>query len=308
MNFRRKKGIVLVIVLGLILLFVIAAGSFMLMSSTEIRMVRMQSDSTRALYLAEAGLEHVRVQLDQDWSDHTSLSNITLGEGTYSVNISEYESDGTTELPADELRVESTGNVNEASRTIEIMLKSLVGTGSGGANVDSPIETEGTLTILGSADINPEGGEEENVDLSFETIFGITKEDMEEIAQNNFPNTYYTTVFHNETATGLTWIDTPGIESQITTVGWTGDGILVIEGDMQITGGTFDGVIWVIGALLVSGNPTINGGIFVESGITVDTTVTGNATINFSASAVGDAFSYLTQLPPVIESWQEISN
>ena len=94
MNLRRKKGIVLVIVLGLILLFVIAAASFMLMSSTEIRMVRMQNSSTRALYLAEAGLEHIRVQLNQDWSDHTSLSTISLGEGTYSVSIYTTDSGG----------------------------------------------------------------------------------------------------------------------------------------------------------------------------------------------------------------------
>ncbi len=54
---RREKGIALAIVLGFVLLLAIAAASFMLTSLSEIKMVRRQNDSTRAFYLAEAGVE-----------------------------------------------------------------------------------------------------------------------------------------------------------------------------------------------------------------------------------------------------------
>ena len=312
MNLGRRRGIVLVIVLGLVLLFVITATSFMLISNSEIKMVRKQNDSTKAFYLAEAGLEHVRVQLDQDWTDQSTISSTLLGDGNYSVNISIKDSGG-VDLPTDELRIESTGNVGGASRAIEAILRTVAG--DGGANVDSPIETEGSLTITGSADINPEGGEETGVDLSFETIFGMTKEEMEAIAQNNFPDTYYNEAdeipFDNDIATGLTWVSSPATQSQITTQHADGDrdGILIVDGDMKITGGIFNGVIWIIGSLTISGNPTISGGIFVESGATVDTSVSGNATINFSANAVGNAFDIsLGSLSPIIQSWQEVSN
>ena len=73
MHFEREKGIALVIVMCLVLLLVIAAASFMLTSLSEIKMVRMQNDSTRAFYIAEAGLERAHYDLEQDdnwaWAD-----------------------------------------------------------------------------------------------------------------------------------------------------------------------------------------------------------------------------------------------
>jgi hypothetical protein len=77
MNFKRinKKGIVLIIVLIFILLLVIAASSFIYISSGEIKLVRVQNNSTKAFYMAEAGIERTLYELDQDFeNDPTSPS------------------------------------------------------------------------------------------------------------------------------------------------------------------------------------------------------------------------------------------
>jgi len=281
---------------------------------------------------------------------------------------------GGAALPANQLRVVSTGTVEGSSRTVEIILESS-GLTDGSANVTSAIEAEGTLDVRGNVTINgetreaisttvssaasagetvfsvddtgdftvgdtvliivgpaeEETGKIDSIDgalstitleeglefdhdagdavsriLSFEDVFGVTKAEMEAIAQSQFPSTYYTSAFSDDVATGLTWVNSPSEESQIASNTWSGDGVLIVEGDLQITGGDFSGIIWVDGALRVSGNPVIDGGMFVESGITVDTTITGSATISYDGDAVSGAFSYLTSLSTAVDSWREI--
>ena len=321
---EREKGIVLVIVLGFILLFVVVATSFILTSSSEIKMVRKQNDSTRAFYIAEAGLARARYDLneDEDWTDGTingftySMSDVD-GEGFH---LLVYDSSIKTSLGGEftvrlkdiagtehEIWVKSKGSYNDATRTVKAKITSAQAFG-GAANVTHAVSIEGELDIRGSAEINPSESVQSNVPLEFEDIFGVTKEEMESIAANDFPDTYYETPFLNNVATGLTWVSAPTGESRITTDDWTGDGILVIEGDVLITGGVFDGIIWVVGAVHISGNPVIIGGIFVESGdIVVDTVVTGNATINYSYDTIDDAFDVLNDMPGFVGYWQETS-
>ena len=74
-----------------------------------------------------------------------------------------------------------------------------------------------------------------------------------------------------------------------------------IGGDLDIGGDKFDGVIWVIGELRITGNTVIKGAIFVEGGVTVDTTIGGTAKIFFEQSEIDDAFSNLSN----VLSWQE---
>jgi len=67
----ERKGIALFIILCFMLLFVIIATSFMFISSSEIKMVRKQNNSTKAFYIAEGGLERARYDLwkDINWQD-----------------------------------------------------------------------------------------------------------------------------------------------------------------------------------------------------------------------------------------------
>ena len=85
MNLGRKRGIVLVIVLGLVLLFVITAASFMLISNSEIKMVRRQNDSTKAFYLAEAGLQDAicRLNTSPDYYKEITSPDPITGDLSY---------------------------------------------------------------------------------------------------------------------------------------------------------------------------------------------------------------------------------
>ena len=299
---EREKGIALVIVLGLLLLLVIAAVSFMLTSLSEIKMVRGQNRSTKAFYLAEAGIGQARIQLDQDWSNRSAISSTPLGDGNYSAIIYTTDSGGVA-LPADKLRVKATGNVNGTSRAVEVVLEFV---GGGISGITHAITSQGTLNIGGSAEngITPTGsysGGEET--LTFQSVFGITKAEMEQLALDYFPDTHYNTAIHDDPVTGLTWVNGGVNLSQLTSGSWSGDGILIVNGDLNISGGTFEGIIWVAGNMnMMTGSPEITGALFVECDSTSTTSILGNPTITFSTTAIDEA-----SLPPIIESWREAS-
>jgi hypothetical protein len=288
----------------------------MFISSSAIKTANVRSDTAKAFYLAEAGIQYARFQLSQDWTDHSSKINVPLGEGEYDMTIYEVDTDGDSIMDPDKLGVRATGkrtainNGNEFTRTVEVILKLDAGGFPGIPEVEAAIEADGDVTVGGNAELDPS----EPVtfsDFTFEDIFGMTKETLKDIVINTAGDddsvTYYNGAFSNEAADGVTWVTATG--PQITMNSWTGSGVLIIEGDMKITGGSFNGLLWVVGTLTVSGNPVINGGIFVESDFTTDTTVTGTARINKdndSVAAASDSLqTLLDSILPRIESWTE---
>jgi len=111
----------------------------------------------------------------------------------------------------------------------------------------------------------------------------------------------------------VTWLDlsngTPDDPSDdgtamITRTDWNGEGILVVQGNLRITGGVFDGVIYVLGTLSMStGNPEIRGTIFVDGNSTDVTTIGGTATINYDPTEIGDGIGRRFSRQPL--SWRE---
>ena len=144
---------------------------------------------------------------------------------------------------------------------------------------------------------------DENYTFDFEDIFGISKDAMKSGAVH-----FYTDPANNIMPVDhTTWVDINTLtEMKITETGWSGSGILVVDGNLAITGGHFSGIIWVIGTLRVSGNPIIDGTMFVESGAEFDTTLTGNPTVNFDSDAVSDAFGFIPTISsPTMIGWKE---
>lgn len=347
MDIKNERGLAFIIVLTLVTLFTMTFAYFLWTSSLGVKATKSNIEHIRAFYLAEAGLERARYDLNQDsnWAfdstntdfngiDMTAVENLgstdvwyqvpysattqgnLLGSGNYNVWLKNIPGGGG--ILDDEIYVKARGTYKLNSRAIQVKLTSgrVFDDLSGG--VTNAIEAEGSITVGGSADIFPEPQEdyiEQYADVNFEDIFGMTKTELKDIARNHFPDTYYgddpdEVPFSNDPATGLTWIDSPDAESQVTSSfgGENGWGILIVEGDFKITGGNFSGIIYVTGDMNVAaGNPVIEGGIFVECGATIDTTILGNATITFSADAAGDAFAYMSSsLPAMVENWQEV--
>jgi hypothetical protein len=203
----------------------------------------------------------------------------TLGNGEYDVTI--------TPVSGFLYRwtIESVGSVNIVTRRIRVVV-------AVSPDVTTAMMLSGGLVVKGNADVNGVVGE--YTTPRFEDVFGVTKEEM----QDNATYKYTDPPNNKMPVEKITWISN-GFE--ITQDGWVGGGIMIVNGDLKITGGTFDGVIWVIGKLSISGNPVINGSIFVEGEATVDTAITGTAKISFDPSAIDGAFSNLS----TVLSWQE---
>ena len=311
---NSESGVILPIVIILTLALTITGLALLNAGIMENSLVRREIHKNQAFYLAEAGVEHARVKLGQDWEGWLAYSpiNATLGAGTYIATIFDTDSSGNL-LPLTRRRVESTGAVGEISKMVEVILRKAA-TGGG---ITSALTAGGNITVTGSADINPspepedtfydfELGEDPNDGLSlFEEIFGISKDEMRAMAQNP-PNRYYNGAINNDIVENITWVDGTPDQSQITTSTWAGSGIFVVNGDLKITGGTFDGILWVIGSLyLGAGNPVIRGSVFVECSTEVDTTVTGNVTLELNQGVIDDVLGNLG-IGVIVESWQEI--
>ncbi|UCD15153.1 MAG: hypothetical protein JSV34_05395, partial [Candidatus Omnitrophota bacterium] len=170
------------------------------------------------------------------------------------------------------------------------------------SNFQHAVRTTVELDIRGSVDIN--GDTQDYATLNFPDLFENSKAEVEAAADNS-----YTDPANNITpVSGITWVNlSEGVEFKVNDNGWSGSGILVVSGDMRITGGTFGGILYVIGDLRVSGNPTINGTVLVESDTSVvdDADITGNPTINYDVDAITDALDNLGDVSAEIVSWRE---
>jgi len=292
---KNKKGFILISAYMIVSVLIILATAFSARSIGEKRVADKERDTIQALWLAEAGLDRAIAELP-----NTPLSG-TLGTGlAYSTQ--------TTALTASRYLITSTGGVpstavnpDNAIRKVSAIIERPLNPASSG-DITSAITASGDVEVKGSAQVNGTI-DEENAVFNFEDVFGISKEAMKNGATHSYtdPANNITPVDHT------TWVDINSLtEMKITETGWSGNGILVVDGNLNITGGTFSGIIWVIGTLRVSGNPVIDGAIFVESGAEVDTTLTGNPTINYDSGTIGDAFNFIpSSLAPYLVNWKE---
>lgn len=289
-----NKGFILIASYMVIALLIILATSFATRSIGEQRVTDKERDSIQAFWLAEAGLDTAVLNLGS-----SSLSG-SLGRGGYSAQI--------TSVSATRFLVVSTGGVpgvnpadpNNTLRTITAIVEQPLSQADPSV-ITSVITANGDVIIHGSVEIN--GNIDDNAIFDFEEIFGISKQTME----SNSVNVYTDPENNVSPVNATTWVNIETSEDfRITENGWTGNGILVVNGNAKITGGHFQGVLWVIGTLWISGNPVIDGAIYVESGAEFDTTLTGNPVVTYDADVISDAFGYLpSNLPPYIAGWKE---
>lgn len=120
MRYRIKKGMALFVVLGVVSLFAIAVAAFMFVTSSQTKITKRQNDSTKAFYLAEAGLQRSVFELRNYWAAYkiitgTVTKNDTLGAGGYEVKIDPPSHVGGTYT----FNVTSTGTVGDLERQIE---------------------------------------------------------------------------------------------------------------------------------------------------------------------------------------------
>jgi|GEM_PF-1674938 len=317
-----KKAVALI--LSLLLTATLISLAAYLFSTTAFEKERTRVfvvNSNRAFWAAEAGAARVIAQWKTQASPVAASDSNFDGNGdlSYSVQVNHTGLPQCTDTPptTNRWRIISTGSWGEIDRTIEVIAEKPcpVTIDPNETLVTYAVESTGDLTIKGSVDINPDGSYKEQSTLDFEEVFNASKEQIKALADHLYTNPSE----NQQPVSGITWVDLTGSNKYKISSNWSGSGLLIVNGNgeniaLDISGGwTFDGVIWVIGQLSVSGTPTLNGAVFAESNVDIDNKLTGNATLNFDTSDRDTAFTLITtksseqavDSEPALVSWKE---
>lgn len=318
---RDKHGIALIMgLIALLVLSILSAALFFKVSS-ESRLVEKIQGSTRAFWAAEAGAAKVIAQWKTQANPAAASDNNFDGNGdlSYSVQVNHDGLPQCLDTPptTNRWRIISTGSWGQINRTVEVIAEKPcpVIIDCNETLVAKAVESTGDLTIKGSVDINPDGSYTEQSTLGFQDVFGATKDQIKALADH----VYTDPPTNQQPVNGITWVDVTGTNKYHISSGWSGSGILIVNGNgeniaLDISGGwIFNGVIWVIGQLSISGTTDITGVIFAESHVDIDNKLTGNATLNFDTSDRDTSFNLITtkssqqtvDAEPAVVSWKE---
>ena len=161
------------------------------------------------------------------------------------------------------------------------------------------IVANGDIDVTGSAVVNGDLIPDVIPLLDFEEFFGMTKAEMQAIADNDMVDP------RNNPGgiSGITYMSFSGSYPgtlMITTTSWNGTGILVVDGDANFTGGSFTGIMWIVGRLRVNGNNGFYGAIYVEGigpgGEILPVPVSGDCEITYDETAIMLALGYVGQI------------
>jgi hypothetical protein len=286
---NKNNGFVIIFSLLVTLILSLTLTGFYVQNINESNLGKRFADSTRAFWLAEAGLANAYINFPSGAHDH-------LGGANYFYNTSVSLLGGSYHL------ITSIGTVIRSDGTpLKRTIIASIKTG----NTDPSkfkygIETTTELNIRGSVDINPVGSSKEFSTLDFPDLFGVTKAQMQAGATH-----LYTAATFGSPIDRITWVNVPLGETLTIAGSLSGSGVLVINGNVHFSGTVdFDGIIYVIGTLTMTGTVQTHGSVLAESSTTVDTTLKGNVTINYEVAQVANALNIVAALNKQIVSWK----
>ncbi|PIQ88028.1 MAG: hypothetical protein COV73_01025 [Candidatus Omnitrophica bacterium CG11_big_fil_rev_8_21_14_0_20_43_6] len=289
----NNRGVVLVFSLLLTPILSSLLGALYLNAVSESLQANQYANSTRAFWLAEAGLATVKA------NPGLGAASGSLGGANYTYNVpSPQLVTGTTNYWI----VTSTGTVSLPSGVnISRTLSTTVKTGA----IDSSkfpyaIDTTADLVIRGNVTINGVA-KENDATINFANMFGISKTTMEAGATHLYTDSNFAAPVD-----GITWVNVASGNNFAIAGNLEGSGILIINGDVRISGTiVFDGIIYVIGALTMTGTITTNGSVIAESSLTADTELMGTVNVNYDLTQIESALAYVQLLNKQIVSWRE---
>jgi len=311
----NKKGSVLVVTLGFIMVFSMLGVGSIYHASMQNVAAEKRRQSMEAFWLAEGGVEKAKTKLRQASSVliPDSDSPVALGHGTYDVYSM---ADPGCPLCLDRWLVHSEGLVKNQPRTIEVIMAKY--------DIDNVLMTQGPIKDFENCPMASVGIDcslvEENVDFSFESVLnGTSQQDI----VNNADYTYTDPQNAGDVdpIAGITVIYLTGNNASLslTTDNQTATTFLLIDTtqvtsnskpNINIAGnGDFLGIIWVIGAVEIKGTTDIRGSVFVQSGSSNQTTVLGNANLEYDAVAIQGAIGAVGTSgvsTPAAIAWKEI--
>lgn len=299
---RNKRGAILAFSLLVTMVLAILLAAFYLQSISENQLATRYADSTRALWLAEAGLAKINSAAaingfidDTHWTYNVVPSQIGI------TNYYNVVSTGTVTSP----RGRVISRVVNATMKLEPPSASKFQYGVETTSNDLDYKVKCIKNTENPANISKTGSTQ-----TFDNLFGISKAEMKAISQAQ--GTYLSGNFGNTiNASGITWVDvTPGQTLSIQHL--NGSGIVVINGNFKVNGvpsDGFNGILHIIGQLETLGNSYVNGTVFVESSAAIGADLSGSSLINYNSTNIANALLGAAALGVVtksVVSWREI--
>lgn len=287
---RNSKGSILAITVGFMLIFSMLGIASMNISTQQSDTQEKQILSQKAFWLAEAGIQRAFAHLLINTNTFTLTGN--LGEGSYVVS--------STPLSSVRWQLDSTGTVNGINRSIQAIVGPIPmdafnawgdAIGPGGGGLDGHVD--------------PDGSYEFGWKFTFNDIFRISEAQMFNMISCN-PLAGINPVVID----GIIWIQ-PGYV-KITNAWGIHSGIMIVNGDLDMDGGHFDGIIWVNGAMArINGDDAVDGAVFVYDSSEGTTRINGTSALAFDITAIDNAFEIInsngySQSVHNIISWKEV--
>ena len=242
-HYKSNRGSALLIAITIIMISVVIIIPLIRGISTERKISARLSNSVRAFYAAESGTNIAFRDLrrnndNQDWlNDGWDTSNdpytLFTAQSLIDINgntVAFYDIAIRNPLGANPV-IESSGfapTVADVERSVVADFAEFTSTITGNA-----IITNGDVDIGGSADVD--GPITEYAGFDFDDLFGRSAADVKADP--------YTTVVNDppnncpvpQGSEDITWFTVPaGERVQITSSGWDGSGVLIVEGDIKI--------------------------------------------------------------------------
>jgi len=292
----NKRGSALILGLFVIIVLAVLSSSFLYKQINQSFLFNRYADSTRALWVAEAGLQEARNSLP------TAPAPGNVGGGSYVVTVIDINASGKY------YNIISTGTVGSISRTIDAVVSTRdVSSDKFPYGIESTVDIDfrGSSMVYGENTPTPVAPKtrdpeyyKQNSTFGFADLFAFSTAEIKALS------TVYDNTWPSGTISGINWVIAPSSNFNGNV---SGSGILIVQGNLRITGTIdFDGIIYVIGTLDMAGTCNIQGAILAESAATVDTTVTGTADIEHNAAKITTALDNVQYRSPQIVSWKEM--
>ncbi len=298
----NNRGAILIFSLLVSAILSILLAAFYLQSISENQLATRYVDSTRALWLAEAGVAKVKDGVGIAAANDSSFDGNP--RHTYSAVPTQK---GTTAY----YDVVSTGTVTSPSGRIIIrrVNATMKLTPPSASQFQYGVETTSSNLDYKAKCIvnteNPANVAKTDSTQTFNNLFGFSKSEMKAISQAQ--GTYLSGNFGNTiNASGVTWVDV-NLGETLDIQHLNGSGIVIINGNFKVNGvpsDGFNGILYIVGQLQTLGNSTVNGTVFVESSAEVGADLTGSSLITYNSTEISSAL--LGVATKSIASWREI--
>ncbi|MCX5668541.1 MAG: hypothetical protein NTX89_00240 [Candidatus Omnitrophica bacterium] len=298
----NNRGVVLIFSLLVASILSILLVAFYFQSINENQFATRYADSTRAFWLAEAGVAKVK----SNAGIATATDNSFDGNSRHTYNAVPTQKGATAYYD-----IVSTGTVTSPSGRIirRVANATMKLTPPSASQFQYGVETTSndldykTKCIKNTE--NPAHITKTGSTQTFDNLFGISKAEMKAISQAQ--GTYLNGSFGNTiNASGVTWVDV-SLGQTLNIQHLNGSGIVIINGNFKVNGvpaDGFNGILYIIGQLETLGNSAVNGAVFVESSAAIGADLSGSSLISYSSLNITNAL--LGVATKSITSWREI--